>query len=77
MTYAPAFSDLRSYMVWTVLLSIKKKKLLSFKYDVNVMSFCYFQMEVTFNFLEIRAMNTYPEHQVTAFVPAFWSLTAV
>lgn len=22
-------------------------------------------MEVTFNFLEIRAMNTYPEHQVT------------
>lgn len=27
--------------------------------------FCCLQMEVTFNFLEIRAMNTYPEHQVT------------
>lgn len=25
-------------------------------------------MEVTFNFLEIRAMNTYPEHQVRTFV---------
>lgn len=25
---------------------------------------CCLQMEVTFNFLEIRAMNTYPEHQV-------------
>lgn len=25
---------------------------------------CYCQVEVTFNFLEIRAMNTYPEHQV-------------
>lgn len=24
----------------------------------------HFQVEVTFNFLEIRAMNTYPEHQV-------------
>lgn len=26
---------------------------------------CCRQVEVTFNFLEIRAMNTYPEHQVT------------
>lgn len=25
---------------------------------------CCFQVEVSFNFLEIRAMNTYPEHQV-------------
>lgn len=33
----------------------------------TLMFFCYFQMEVTFNFLEIRAMNTYPEHQVTTF----------
>lgn len=29
------------------------------------MFLCCFQTEVTFNFLEIRAMNTYPEHQVT------------
>lgn len=26
---------------------------------------CRPQVEVTFNFLEIRAMNTYAEHQVT------------
>uniref|UniRef100_I3JRD5 Capping protein regulator and myosin 1 linker 3 n=1 Tax=Oreochromis niloticus TaxID=8128 RepID=I3JRD5_ORENI len=29
-----------------------------------VMHLCFSQVEVTFNFLEIRAMNTYPEHQV-------------
>ena len=31
---------------------------------ITVMFSFFFQMEVTFNFLEIRAMNTYPEHQV-------------
>lgn len=31
-------------------------------------------MEVTFNFLEIRAMNTYPEHQVTRLRWFFFSL---
>lgn len=31
-------------------------------------------MEVTFNFLEIRAMNTYPEHQVTRLRCFFFSL---
>lgn len=32
-----------------------------------------FQVEVTFNFLEIRAMNTYPEHQVKTFFLPFVS----
>lgn len=46
----------------------------------TMMFFCRFQMEVTFNFLEIRAMNTYPEHQVTLkFIsfPAVWTFIAV
>lgn len=37
---------------------------ISSKSEMHVALFCGFQIEVTFNFLEIRAMNTYPEHQV-------------
>lgn len=37
----------------------------NFVSGIAMMFFCCLQMEVTFNFLEIRAMNTYPEHQVT------------
>lgn len=40
----------------------------------TVMFLCCFQVEVTFNFLEIRAMNTYPEHQVTHWSPIFFLL---
>lgn len=41
-----------------------------------VMHLCFSQVEVTFNFLEIRAMNTYPEHQVRAAIPANCTIVA-